>query len=189
LIGQKILISFRGSGRADVSAGGAAAVAFIGRKRASPGLVKWFYKTPEWKRLRYAHLAKNPACVFCGRSTHDGARMNVDHIKPLSKLLRTTRCQPCVILTDKLRSYGAAKKIVLPPIAYRQSRYLNHRAKNSPQPTRPRERRMKRFQSPEQAQRFLEIHDIVAAHFRPKRHLLSAAHYQNVTAPMQRLQL
>src|SRR4051794_11372155 len=107
----------------------------------------------------------------------------------LSKLLRTTRCQPCVILTDKLRRYGAAQKIVLPPIAHRQSRYLNHRAENSPQPTRPRERRRKRFQSPEQAQRFLEIHDIVAAHFRPKRHLLSAAHCQNVTAPMQRLQL
>ena len=57
---------------------------FIGRKRASPGLVKWFYGTPAWKRLRYDHLAKNPACVLCGRSAHDGARMNVDHIKPLS---------------------------------------------------------------------------------------------------------
>ena len=32
---------------------------FIGRKRANPGLVKWFYKTPEWKRLRYDHLEKN----------------------------------------------------------------------------------------------------------------------------------
>lgn len=31
---------------------------FIGRKRASPGLVKWFYKTKEWTNLRYAHLAK-----------------------------------------------------------------------------------------------------------------------------------
>ena len=37
---------------------------------------------------------------------------------------------------------------------------------------------MKRFKSPEHAQRFLEVHDIVAAHFRPKRHLLSASDYQ-----------
>ena len=58
--------------------------AFIPQKRASPGLVKWFYKTPEWKRLRYAHLTRSPACVLCGRSAKDGARMNVDHIKPLS---------------------------------------------------------------------------------------------------------
>jgi len=58
--------------------------ALIPQKRAAPDLVKWFYKTPEWKQLRYAHLAKNPACVLCGRSAKDGARMNVDHIKPLS---------------------------------------------------------------------------------------------------------
>ncbi|MCU1291191.1 MAG: transposase [Bryobacterales bacterium] len=94
------------------------------------------------------------------------------------KLLRTTRCQPRVIITDKLRSYGAAKKVILPRVAHRQSRYLNNRAENSHQPTRQRERRMKRFKSPEHAQRFLEIHDVLAAHFRPKRHLLSAAQYQ-----------
>ncbi|MDQ2832485.1 MAG: IS6 family transposase [Acidobacteriota bacterium] len=94
------------------------------------------------------------------------------------KLLRTSRCRPRVIITDKLRSYGAAKRIILPRVAHRQSRYLNNRAENSHQPTRQRERRMKRFKSPEHAQRFLETHDILAAHFRPKRHLLSAAAYQ-----------
>lgn len=57
---------------------------FVGRKRAPPDLVKQFYRTPEWKRLRYAHLAQHPACVLCGRSARDGARMNVDHIRPLS---------------------------------------------------------------------------------------------------------
>lgn len=55
-----------------------------GRKRAGPGLVRWFYKTPQWKRLRYDHLARNPVCVLCGRSARDGARMNVDHIRPLA---------------------------------------------------------------------------------------------------------
>ncbi|MEJ7608999.1 MAG: hypothetical protein WKF37_22685 [Bryobacteraceae bacterium] len=51
---------------------------------------------------------------------------------------------------------------------------MNNRAENSHQPTRQRERRMKRFKSPEHAQRFLEVQSIVAAQFRPKRHLLSA---------------
>jgi putative transposase len=94
------------------------------------------------------------------------------------KLLQTSRCRSRVIITDKLRSYGAAKKVVLPRVTHRQSRYLNNRAENSHQPTRQRERRMKRFKSPEHAQRFIEVHDILAAHFRPKRHLLSAGHYQ-----------
>ena len=94
------------------------------------------------------------------------------------KLLRTTKRQPRVIITDKLRSDGAAKRVVLPRVVHRPSRYLNHRAENSPQPTRPRERRLRRFQSPGPAQRFLEVHDLIAPHFRPKRHLLSAAHYR-----------
>lgn len=47
-------------------------------------MVRIFYKTPEWKRLRYTHLTSSPACVLCGRAAKDGARMNVDHIRPLS---------------------------------------------------------------------------------------------------------
>ncbi len=83
-----------------------------------------------------------------------------------------------MIITDKLRSYGAAKKVLLPRVVHRRNRYLNNRAENSHQPTRLRERRLRRFKSPEQAQRFLEVHDLLAPHFRPKRHLLSAAQYQ-----------
>ena len=94
------------------------------------------------------------------------------------KLLKRTQRHPRVIITDKLRSYGAAKRILLPHVEHRQSRYLNNRAENSHQPTRQRERRMKRFKSPEHAQRFLEVQGIVAAHFRPKRHLLQANRYR-----------
>ena len=85
---------------------------------------------------------------------------------------------PRVIITDKLRSYGAAKRVVMPGVAHRQHRYLNNRAENSHQPTRERERRMRRFKSGEHAQRFVEVHGIVASHFRPRRHLLSAADYR-----------
>ena len=75
------------------------------------------------------------------------------------KLLRATGGQqPRVIVTDKLRSYAAAKRAVMPGVAHRQHRYLNNRAENSHQPTRERERRMRRFKSGWHAQRFVEVH-------------------------------
>jgi putative transposase len=96
------------------------------------------------------------------------------------KLLRGTGRKPRVIITDKLRSYGAAKRVVMPGVAHRQHRYLNNRAENSHQPTRERERRMRRFKSGWHAQRFVEVHGIITSHFRPRRHLLSAADYRRL---------
>jgi putative transposase len=101
-------------------------------------------------------------------------------IRFFRKLLRATGRRPRVIITDKLRSYAAAKRIVMPGVAHRQHRYLNNRAENSHQPTRERERRMRRFKSARHAQRFAEVHGIIASHFRPRRHLLSAADYQQI---------
>jgi transposase-like protein len=72
---------------------------------------------------------------------------------------------PRVIVTDKLRSYGAAKREVLPDVEHRQSRYLNNRAENSHRPTRRRERQMRRFKSPRQAQEFLFAHSFIYATF------------------------
>ena len=90
------------------------------------------------------------------------------------KLLDTTGRAPRVIVTDKLRSYAAAKRRILPEVEHRQSRYLNNRAENSHQPTRVRERQMKRFQSPEHAQRFLSVFESINAAFRTRRQLFSA---------------
>jgi putative transposase len=101
-------------------------------------------------------------------------------IRFFRKLLRATGRKPRVIITDKLRSYGAAKRVVMPGVAHRQHRYLNNRAENSHQPTRERERRMRRFKSARHAQRFVEVHGIVASHFRPRRHLFSAADYRKL---------
>src|SRR3954447_10014670 len=101
-------------------------------------------------------------------------------IRFFRKLLRATGCQPRVIITDKLRSYGAAKRVVMPGVAHRQHRYLNNRAENSHQPTRERERRMRRFKSARQAQRFVEVHGIIGSHFRPRRHLLPATEYREL---------
>jgi putative transposase len=78
------------------------------------------------------------------------------------KLLKRVTYVPQVIITDKLKSYGAAKREILPGVEHRQHRYLNNRAENSRQPTRQRERRMQRFKSPGQAQRFLAAYDPIA---------------------------
>ena len=94
------------------------------------------------------------------------------------KLLHVAMRPPRVIITDKLRSYAAAKKLIMPDIEHRQSRYLNNRAENSHQPTRVRERQMKRFKSSEQAQRFLSVFESINAPFRLRRHLLSATRYR-----------
>jgi putative transposase len=94
------------------------------------------------------------------------------------KLLKRFRYVPRVIITDKLKSYGAAKREILPGVEHRQHRYLNNRAENSHQPTRQRERRMQGFKSPGHAQRFLSAYEPIAQHFRPRRHRLSAHAYR-----------
>jgi putative transposase len=94
------------------------------------------------------------------------------------RLLAGLKYKPKRIVTDGLRSYGAAKREVLPEVRHRTSRYLNNRAENSHRPTRRRERQMQRFKSPEQAQRFLSAHAMVYGHFRPRRHLMTADQYR-----------
>ena len=94
------------------------------------------------------------------------------------KLLKGLTYAPRVIITDKLKSYGAAKREILPGVEHRQHRYLNNRAENSHQPTRQRERRMQGFKSAGHAQRFLAAYGPIAQHFRPRRHLLPASVYR-----------
>jgi putative transposase len=94
------------------------------------------------------------------------------------KLLKGLCFVPRVLITDKLASYGVAQRDLLPGVEHRRSRYLNNRAENSHQPTRQRERAMKRFKSPGHAQRFLSAFSGISPHFRPGRHHLSATQYR-----------
>ena len=94
------------------------------------------------------------------------------------KLLKGLKYVPRVIITDKLQSYGAAKREILPGVEHRQSRYLNNRCENAHRPTRQRERRMQGCKSAGHAQRFLSAYGPIAQHFRPRRHLLSAPEYR-----------
>lgn len=74
------------------------------------------------------------------------------------KLLKGLCYVPRVIVTDKLKSYAAAKREIMPGVEHRQHKGLNNRAEWSHQPTRQQERQMRRFKSPRQAQRFLSAH-------------------------------
>ena len=95
----------------------------------------------------------------------------------MRKLLRKTTRAPRVMITDKLPSYGAARKDMALKVEHRQHKGLNNRAENSHQPARRRERIMKRFKSARHAQRFLSIHDQLANLFhlpRPERQTATA---------------
>src|SRR5215213_5971646 len=96
----------------------------------------------------------------------------------LRKLLKRQCRAPRVMVTDKLPSYGAAKKDLLPGVEHRRHKGLNNRAENSHQPTRRRERQMKRFKSPRQAQRFLSAHAQIDNLFQLRRDHVTAAQYR-----------
>jgi putative transposase len=98
--------------------------------------------------------------------------------KFLRKLMKGLTYVPRVIVTDKLKSYGAAKREILPGVEHRQLQYLNNRAQNSHQPARQRGRRMQRFKSPGRAQRFLPASGSIAQPCRPRRHRFSAPVYR-----------
>ena len=96
------------------------------------------------------------------------------------RLLRHHGGEPRKIVTDKLRSYGVAHRELIPEAIHDTSQYANNRAELSHQPTRVRERGMRRFKSFRQAQRFLGLHAAVYNLFNLGRHLVSAEHYRNL---------
>jgi len=96
----------------------------------------------------------------------------------LRKRLTGLAYVPRGLITDKRASYGAAKRDVLPGVEHRQHKRPNNRAEHSHEPTRERERRRRRCKSPGHAQRFLAAYGPIAAHFRPRRHHLTAAAYR-----------
>ena len=85
-----------------------------------------------------------------------------------------------VSITDKPKSYGAAKREVLPDVEHRQHKGLNNRAEISHQPTRLREKKMRRFKSAKHAQRFLSAFGPITGHFQPRRHRLCAGEYRAI---------
>jgi putative transposase len=97
------------------------------------------------------------------------------------RFLKRTGAVPRVIVTDKLRSYGAVHREVMPCVEHRQSKYLNNRAENSHQPIGQRERAVKGFRSVGGAQQFFPAFSGISPHFRPRRRLMTAAAHRAET--------
>lgn len=101
------------------------------------------------------------------------------------RLLRSHGGEPRKIVTDKLRSYGVAHRELVPETIHSTRQYENNRAEQSHEPTRVRERGMRRsdvseFKSVRQAQRFLNTHAAVSNLFNLGRHLVYAQHYRDL---------
>jgi len=96
------------------------------------------------------------------------------------RLLKNHGEEPRKIVTDKLTSYGVAHRELIPDSIHDRSRYANNRAELSHQPTRVRDRVMRRFKSAHQAQHFLGIHAAMYNLFNLGRHLVSAQHYRDL---------
>ncbi len=90
-------------------------------------------------------------------------------------------------ITDKLRSYGAAKREIMPCVEHRSHKGFNIRAENSHQPARRRERIMKRFKSQRHLQRFVSIHDPIANLFHIPRHHIPSNHYRELRSAAMNL--
>jgi putative transposase len=96
----------------------------------------------------------------------------------LRRLVRGQGKEPFRIITDKLKSYGAAKRTILPCVTHDTRQYANNRAELSHQPTRVRERQMRRFKSSRQAQRLLSAHGLITNLFRVGRQHLSSSNHR-----------
>jgi putative transposase len=96
------------------------------------------------------------------------------------RLLRSNSGEPRKIVTDKLRSYGVAHRELIPNTIHVSDRYANNRAEQSHEPTRVRERGMRRFKSIAQAQKFVTTHAAVSNLFNLGRHKVSAEQYRNL---------
>ena len=110
------------------------------------------------------------------QSRRDGAAAK----RFFKRLLRGQGEEPREIVTDKLRSYVVALRELIPETIHNTARYANNRAELSHQPTRVRERGMRRFKSTAQAQRFLTVHAAVYNLFNLGRHLVGVAHYKKL---------
>jgi len=94
-------------------------------------------------------------------------------LRLMRKLIRKQGFAPEVMVTDKLASYGRARRSLGLHGRHEQGLRANNRAENSHQPVRRRERKMQRFKSPGSAQRFLSLHAAVSNTFNVQRHLIS----------------
>ncbi|MFB4374913.1 IS6 family transposase [Agrobacterium sp. CR_3] len=101
-------------------------------------------------------------------------------LRLMRKLLKGQGATPRVMVSEKLRSYSAAKAELMPGVEHRSHKCLNNRAENSHLPVRRRERRMMRFKSARQCQHFVSTHGQIANLFLLHRKQLTAADHRKL---------
>jgi putative transposase len=147
-----------------------------------------FHSSPQWRwHLDEVFVRINGEVHYLWRAVdHEGEvleafvtkrRDRKAALKFLKKALKKYG-NPKVIVTDKLRSYGAAMKVIGNRARQETGRWLNNRAENSHQPFRRRERAMIKFRSTKSLQKFISIHSSVHNHFNHERHLHSRKNFQ-----------
>jgi len=104
-----------------------------------------------------------------------------DHKAALKFFRKTMKryCRPQVVVTDRLRSYGAAMKVIGNKDRQETGRWLNNRAENSHQPFRRLERAMAKFRSAKSLQKFAVLHASIYNHFNQERHLYSRQNFKH----------
>jgi putative transposase len=150
------------------------------RKRSAPGGDQWFVDEVFVRisgQLRYLYRAVDQdgqvldILVQTRRNAKAATRL-------FQRLLKQQGQAPRRLATDKLRSYGPAHRAVMPATIHDTGQYANNRAEVLHEPTRQRERQMRRFKSIRHAQLFLSVHGTMQNLFGIPRHLLRAKHYR-----------
>jgi putative transposase len=94
------------------------------------------------------------------------------------RLIKGQGREPRWLYTDKLKSYDAAHRAVMPTVEHINTAYANNRVEVSHQPTRQQEYHMRGFTSLKHAQRFLTLHGLTQNLFRLGHHLMQAVNYR-----------
>ena len=94
------------------------------------------------------------------------------------KLLKSQEREPRRLITDKLRSYQAAHRAIMPSVVHDTERWANNWAEVSHEPVRQRERQMRGFKSVAKAQRFWSVHGVTQNLFRIGRHLQRSVNHR-----------
>ena len=155
-------------------------------ERIGPNLTPVGTSTKWWSRSPDAKCTCGVPLTAKARFSKFSFSPKVAALRLLRKLLRHQGFVPTVIVTDKLRSYGAALREIGFSGSHEQGLRANNRAENSHQPVRRRERKMQGFKSAKSAQRFVSVHAAVYNTFNVQRHLMSRpTHRQFRTAAHQ----
>jgi len=150
------------------------------RKRSGPGGDQWFVdevfiRIDGQQRYLYRAVDQDGQVLDILVQTRRNTRAATRFFR---RLLKRQGRAPRRLMTDKLRSYAPAHRELMPDTIHDTSQYANNRAELSHEPTRERERRMRRFKSIGQAQRFLAVHGAMRNLFAIPRHLMRAKNYR-----------